>query len=157
MKAKNQRLRYMAAAGMTAALYTVLSLVNIPISFFQFRPAEALTALPLLTPAAIPGLFLGCMIANYMTGCLFYDILFGSIATLLGAIGTRVLRKRPALAMLPPVLSNTLIIPPILVFAYGANDAYPLLMLSVFVGELISCYLLGLIFHRAAKHFSHIR
>ena len=154
MNKKNQ-VRYLTVGASVCALYVALSFVNVPVfGAFQLRPAEALTVLPVLTSAAIPGLFLGCLLANYLTGCIAIDICLGSIATLLGAIGTRLLRRHPLLATVPPMLSNALIIPPVLVFAYGVSDAYLLLFLSVFIGELASCGLLGTLLLKAIKPIS---
>lgn len=144
---------HLAVGGVIAAMYAALSMVNIPISFFQFRPAEALTVLPIFTPAAVPGLFVGCLLANYLTGCLWQDIVFGSIATLLGAILTRLLRKRPLLAVFPPVLTNGAIIPPILIFVYAVPDGYFFLLASVVVGEILSASVLGYLLYCASKPF----
>ena len=144
---------HLALGGVIAAMYAALAMINIPISFFQLRPAEALTVLPLFTPAAVPGLFVGCLLANYLTGCLWQDIVFGALATLLGAVFTRLLRKRPLLAVLPPVLTNGAIIPPVLLFAYGVPDGYFFLLASVCVGEMLSASLLGYLLYRALKPF----
>ena len=149
---KKKNVRYLTVGASVCALYVALSFISVPVfGAFQLRPAEALTVLPILTPAAIPGLFIGCLLANYLTGCIAIDICLGSVATLLGAIGTRALRRHPLLATVPPMLSNALIIPPVLVFAYGVPDAYALLFLSVFVGELASCGLLGTLLLKAIK------
>lgn len=128
-----------------AAVYVVLTLVFAPISYgeVQVRISEALTILPFFSPAAIPGLFIGCLIANITGGAIIWDIIFGSIATLLGAIGTYLLRKNRWLAPIPPILSNTIIVPLVLRFGYGITLPIPLLMVSIAVGEIISCYILG--------------
>ena len=153
---RNPRLKLWIEAALIAALYTALSFINIPVSFFQLRPAEALTILPLFTAAAIPGLSVGCLLANYLTGCLPPDLVFGTLATLLGALGTYFLRKKPFFAPLPPILSNTLILPPVILWAYGAegNLPLPLLALSVFLGELLSAGLLGLFLYRSIRPLS---
>lgn len=134
-----------AKAAVIAALYVVLTYVFAwcASGAVQVRVAEALTVLPVFTLAAIPGLTIGCMIANILTGCALWDVVFGTLATLIGAIGTRLLKKYGFLAALPPILANTLIIPWVLHFVYG--DAWPvwLLMLTVGAGELISCGGLG--------------
>ena len=143
----------LALGGVIAAMYAALSFINLPISFFQIRPAEALTVLPIFTSAAVPGLFVGCLLANYLTGCLWQDIIFGALATLLGALATRLLRKRVWLALLPPVVSNALIIPPVLMFAYGVQDGYIFLLASVTFGEILSACLLGYLLYRACKPF----
>lgn len=83
---------------MIAALYVVLTyitnLLGLASGTIQVRFSEALCILPVFTPAAIPGLFIGCLISNLITGGIIWDIIFGSIATLLGALGTYFLRKR---------------------------------------------------------------
>jgi len=134
-----------AKAAVIAALYVVLTYVFAwcASGAVQVRVAEALTILPMFTAAAVPGLAIGCLLANLLTGCALWDVVFGTLATLLGAIGTHLLRKRGFLAMLPPILANTLIVPWVLHFVYG--DAWPiwLLMLTVGAGEVISCGGLG--------------
>ena len=134
-----------AKAAVIAALYVVLTYVFAwcASGAVQVRVAEALTILPMFTAAAVPGLAIGCLLANLLTGCALWDVVFGTLATLLGAIGTHLLRKRGFLAMVPPILANTLIVPWVLRFVYG--DAWPiwLLMLTVGAGEVISCGGLG--------------
>ena len=144
---------------MIAAIYVVLTLVFKPISFgeVQVRIAEALTILPVFTPAAIPGLFVGCLLGNGLAAAAIPDIIFGSLATLLGAIGTYALRKKhPTLAILPPIISNVIIIPLVLRYAYSVPIAIPLLMLFILIGQVISCMGLGLLLHKGLdknKHF----
>ncbi len=136
---------YFAQSAVIAALYVVLTYVFAwcASGAVQVRVAEALTVLPVFMAAAVPGLTLGCLIANLLTGCALWDVVFGTLATLLGAIGTRLLRKHGFLATLPPMIANILIVPWVLRFVYG--DAWPiwLLMLTVGAGELISCGGLG--------------
>lgn len=136
---------FMTRAASIAAVYVVLTLVFAPISYgeVQVRISESLTILPYFTPAAIPGLFIGCLIANITGGAVIWDIIFGSIATLLGAIGTYKLRSSRWLAPIPPIISNTLIVPFVLRFGYGVALPIPLLMLFIAIGEIISCYVLG--------------
>ena len=140
---KNSKGTFITHAAAIAAIYVVLTLVFAPISYgeVQVRIAEALTILPFFTPAAIPGLFIGCLIANVIGGSIVLDVIFGSIATLLGAAGTWMLRKNRWLAPLPPIISNTVIVPLVLRFGYGVLLPIPLLM--AFIGEIISCYILG--------------
>ena len=110
--------------------------------------------MPFFTSAAIPGLFLGCLIANLITGCVIWDIIFGSIATLIGAVGTYMLRKHKFLCTLPPVLANTIIVPFVLIYAYGIpavyageiNVTYWFTALTVGIGEVISICIVGSIF-----------
>lgn len=130
-----------------AALYVVLTffcnMLGISNGVIQVRFSEALTILAIFTPAAIPGLSVGCFIANLVTGCAIFDVLFGTLATFLGAVGTYMLRKHRFLAWIPPVLFNTIIIPAVLLFVYEFKDAYWFMLLTVFAGEVISCGILG--------------
>ena len=145
IKMKNLRVTFITHAAAIAAIYVVLTLVFAPISYgeIQVRIAEALTILPFFTPAAIPGLFIGCLMANVIGGSIVLDVVFGSIATLLGAAGTWMLRKNRWLAPLPPIISNTIIVPLVLSFGYGVLLPIPLLMAFIAIGEIISCYILG--------------
>lgn len=153
---KNKKVLFLTHAAMIAAIYVVLTLVFQAISFgeIQVRIAEALTILPAFTPAAIPGLFIGCVIGNIFGGSILPDIIFGSLATLIGACFTYLLRKQNKyLAPLPPIISNTVIVPLILRYAYGFNLPIPLMMLTVGIGEVISCGVFGMILYSAlAKH-----
>ena len=119
---KNKSVLFMAQAAMIAAIYVVLTIVFAPFSFgeVQVRIAEALPIFPVFTPAAIPGLFIGCLIGNILGGALLPDIIFGSLATLIGALFTYLLRKRSKfLAPLPPILANIVVVPFVLRYAYG--------------------------------------
>ena len=143
---KSNQTRFITEGAVIAALYVVLTLVFAPISFgpVQVRIAEALAILPLFTPAAVPGLFVGCLIANFMGEGVIWDVVFGSLATLIGAWGGYKLRSNRWLVPVPTVIANTLIIPFVLRYAYGVVDmAIPLLMLSIFAGEVVGCYILG--------------
>lgn len=155
MNKKNETVLFAARAAAIAALYVVLTYVFAwcASGAVQVRVAEALTILPMFTSAAVPGLAIGCLIANLLTGCALWDVVFGTVATLLGAIGTRFLKKYGFLATLPPMLANTLIIPWVLHFVYG--DAWPvwLLMLTVGAGELISCCGLGSLLMLTLKRY----
>ena len=133
---------FITHAAAIAAIYVVLTLIFAPISYgeVQVRISEALTILPFFTPAAIPGLFIGCLIANFLGGSIILDVIFGSIATLIGAAGTYLLRNNRWLAPLPPIISNTIIVPLVLRYGYGV---LPMLMLFIAIGEIISCYVLG--------------
>ena len=144
-----KKTRFITQAALIAALYVVLTYVanlfGLASGAIQVRISEALTILPYFTPAAIPGLFVGCILSNTLTGCALWDIVFGSIATLLGALGTYALRKWKWLTPVPPILANTLIVPFVLAYVYGVEDSIPFLMLTVGIGEVISCYILGMI------------
>ena len=155
---KNKKVLFLTHAAMIAAIYVVLTLVFQAISFgeIQVRIAEALTILPAFTPAAIPGLFLGCLISNLITGAMLPDIIFGSLATLLGALGTYFLRKYKWAIPIPPILANVLIIPWILSYVYGFPGSIPYFMLTVGVGEIISCGVLGMILYGTLSKYRHI-
>ncbi len=137
-------------AAMIAALYVVLTqishLFGLDSNAIQLRFSEALTILPYFTPTAIPGLFIGCILANFFAGCLPWDIVFGSVATLLGALGTYSLRKFKWLAPLPPIIANTIIVPFVLAYVYKFEGSIPYFMLTVGIGELLSCGVLGMFF-----------
>lgn len=146
-----------AAGGMIASLYIILTLVSTSLGLasglIQIRLSEMLCILPCFTPAAVPGLFVGCMAANLLSGCAAMDVIFGSIATFLGALGTRLLRRNRWLAALPPILCNSLIIPVILKKVYGFQAGAWVLVLSVFAGELLSAGVLGeLLYSAFAKY-----
>lgn len=155
---KHQSVLFLAQGAMIAAIYVVLTLVFAPFSYgeVQVRISEALTILPLFTPAAIPGLFVGCLISNILGGCVLPDIIFGSLATLIGAIGTYMLRRQNKfLAPLPPIIANALIVPFVLRYAYQVPIPIPFMMLTVGIGEVISCGVLGMILHTALNKYRH--
>ena len=147
----------MAQAGVIAAVYTVLTIIaagfDLASGAVQVRFSEALTILPFFTPAAVPGLTLGCLISNLVTGCALPDIIFGSLATFLGALGSRALRRSRFLCAVPPIVSNALIIPFVLSYAYHIPGGIPYFMMTVGAGELISCMLLGQILLSALLPF----
>ncbi len=144
MKSKT---KFIIHSSVIAALYTALTLLSSVLGLssgvIQVRFSEALTILPIFTPAAVPGLFVGCILANLISGSVILDVIFGSLATLLGAIFTRILRKYRVLAILPPVISNAVIIPFVLVYAYGITGSLWYFSLTVALGEIISCCALG--------------
>ena len=155
---KHQSVLFLAQGAMIAAIYVVLTLVFAPFSYgeVQVRISEALTILPLFTPAAIPGLFVGCLISNILGGCVLPDIIFGSLATLIGAVGTYMLRKQNKfLAPLPPIIANVLIVPFVLRYAYQVPLPIPFMMLTVGIGEVISCGVLGMVLHTALNKYRH--
>lgn len=163
-------LTVLVQAAMIAAVYVVLTLLANALGLanyvIQVRFSEALTILPFFTPSAIPGLFVGCILSNLLTGCMPLDVIFGSLATLIGALGTYSVGKMsrrtasakkntqnppkklcayPLLAPLPPIVSNTLIVPFILAYIYQFDGSVPYFMLTVGTGEIISCGLFGLV------------
>ena len=147
---------FIAQAAMVAAIYVVLTLVGASFSYgeVQVRISEALTILPAFTPAAIPGVFLGCLISNILGGCILPDIIFGSLATLVGAVFTWMLRnKSKYLAPLPPIIANVLVVPFVLKYGYMVPLPIPFMMLTVGIGEVISCGVLGLILYTALNRY----
>ena len=141
-----------AQGAIIAAAYVVLTVAFAPFSFkeIQVRLSESLTILPVFTPAAVPGLAVGCLLANIIGGAVLSDVIFGSLATLIGAVGTRMLRNRkPGSAVIPPIVANMLIIPFVLRYAYGVALPIPLLMVTIGIGETISCGILGLLLYKA--------
>lgn len=155
---KNKKVLFLVQAAMIAAIYVVLTVMFAPFSFgeVQVRIAEALTILPVFTPAAIPGLFIGCLIGNIFGGSILPDIIFGSLATLIGACFTYLLRKQSKyLAPLPPILANTVIVPFVLRYAYGINLPILFMMLTVGIGEVISCGVLGMIVYAALEKYKY--
>lgn len=146
---KNKKALFITQAAMIAAIYVVLTyFINafeLASGAVQIRISEALTILPVFTPAAIPGVFLGCLLSNLLTGCIVWDVVFGSLASLIGAVGTYLLRKHKYLAPIPPIAANTLIVPFVLSYGYGIPGSIPFFMLTVGIGEVISCYVLGVL------------
>ena len=151
----------LAVGAMVAALYVVLTVLaaqfNLASGAIQVRFSEALTIMPVFTAAAVPGLTVGCVLANLLTGCAAWDVVFGSLATLIGAVGTRLLRNKPLLAWIPPTVSNMAIVPVVLIRVYGVPDAWWFLVLTVGAGEVIACGVLGLLLWRAIKNVPQIR
>ncbi len=149
----NKKTQFLTQSALVASLYVALTLISASLGLasgvIQVRISEALTILPMFTVAAIPGLFVGCIAANLVTGAALWDIVFGSVATLLGAVGTYLLRRNRYLATIPPIMSNTLIIPFVLKIAYGVGEGYSFLFLTIFLGEFISCGVLGILLSRA--------
>lgn len=139
--------RYLTTAAIIAALYVIFTgisaMLGIASGVIQVRLSEALTILPFFTPAAVPGVTIGCFLANLLTGAPLPDIIFGTLATLLGVLGASFLRKNKYLVALPTILSNAVIIPLVLQYAYGVPDAFWYLMLTVGAGEVISAGILG--------------
>lgn len=135
----------MVQAAMIAAIYIVLTLMLIPLGYgpVQFRVSEALCILPYFTPAAIPGVFIGCLLSNALGGAVILDVIFGSLASLIGAVGSYLLRRWRWAVCIPPIVSNTLIIPWVLRFAYGNDQIIPYMMVTVGIGEVLAISVLG--------------
>ena len=160
MKKSMKPAYFIAQAAIIAALYVVITYFvaafNMASGAIQVRLSEALTILPVFTPAAIPGLFIGCLLANTLTGAVIWDIIFGSLATLIATIGTYLLRKTKFLYTLPPVLSNAIIVPIVLQKAYGLEDAYWFLFLTVGAGEVISVCILGFLLKNMLARYENV-
>ena len=156
---KENKVLFMAQAAMIAAIYVVLTVLFAPISFgeVQVRFAEALTVLPFFTPAAIPGLFIGCLFGNIYGGAILPDIIFGSLATLVGALITYMLRSRNKfLAPVGPIAANTIVVPLVLRYAYGITLPLWMMCLSVGIGEVLSCGVLGMILLFALAKYKNV-
>jgi len=171
MKSK-RTLLLIVQAGLIAAVYVALTFISALLGLasgaIQIRISEALCVLPLFTPAAIPGLFIGCAMANFLTGSLPMDVLFGSVATLLGAVGAYCIGKQikkhggktslnKLLIPIPNLLANILIVPWVLRFVYGDTGAIWFLTLTVGIGEAIAGVGFGLILlYSLEKHAKNI-
>ena len=158
---RNAKTVFLCQGAIIAALYVVLTYVaklfGLDSGVIQVRVSEMLCILPIFTPAAIPGLYLGCLISNLLTGAVWLDILAGPIATLIGALGTYLLKKYPIVATLPPVAANALIVPFVLAYGYGIEETIPFMMLTVGIGEVISVCVLGTgLYFSLKKHASKI-
>lgn len=156
----NKKILFITQSAMIAAIYVVLTYFinafNLASGSIQIRISEALTVLPYFTPAAVPGLVIGCFISNILIGSVLPDVIFGSVATLIGAIGSYLLRNHKFALTLPPVIANVVIVPFILKYAYGVppvifkgvDVTIPFLMATVGIGEVISCCILGTVLIR---------
>lgn len=144
---------------MIAAIYVALTFVSALMGLssgaIQLRLSEAMCLLPLIFPEAVVGLTLGCALANLITGCASWDIIFGSVATLIGALGAYLLRKLPEkyefVATIPTILANAIIVPFVLKFAYGIEDGYWFLFMTVGIGEVLSAGVIGTMLYRHVK------
>lgn len=156
---KQSKALYITYAAITAALYIVLtfisSLLGLSSGIIQVRISEALCFLPMYTSAAIPGLAIGCLIANLITGSLPLDILCGTLATLIGAVFAYLLKKYKYLTVIPNIISNTLIIPFVLAYVYSFEGSIYYFMLTVGVGEIISSGVIGIALIYIIEHRRH--
>ena len=142
---------FIVRSAVIASLYAALTLALYPISFgaVQFRVSEALTLLPIVMPEAIPGLFVGCLVSNLIGSATPWDIIFGSLATLIAAILTYATRRNKILAAFWPVLCNTVIVG--LVLALTLDLPVFLTMGEVGLGELAVVYTVGMAMLAALK------
>jgi uncharacterized membrane protein len=133
---------YLVRIALIAAIYTTINIVFAPFSYgpVQIRVAEVLSVLPFIDPAAIGGLFLGCVLANLWGGLGIVDVIGGSLCTLIAALITYKMKK-PILAPFPPVIINSLGISLYLHILFELP--YWLTVSYIFLGQLISCYLFG--------------
>lgn len=154
----SERTYFMVFSAAIAAVYTVLTMIFSPVSFgpIQFRISEILCILPFFTPAAIPGLFIGCLLSNLLCGAATLDVIFGSLATLIGAIGSYKLRKSRWLVCVPPILANAIIIPWVLRYAYGSEDIIWYAMITVGIGEILAIGILGNILLSVLNNYKHV-
>ena len=151
MKSKKEKITYLTYASMIAALYVILTWMSeiLGLAYLtpQIRLGEALCVLVWFTPAAVPGLFVGCIISNLTMGCVIWDVIFGSLATLIGAFfGSKM--KRKWLVPLPTVMSNSLVVPFIILYCYMDRvsiELYTVTAIGVLIGEVASAYVIGLL------------
>lgn len=157
-----QNTRFLAQAGMIAAIYTALTLLSAAFGLasgaIQVRLSELLCVLPVYTAAAIPGVTVGCLVSNLICGGTIYDIIFGTLATFIGALFAHLLRRIPYLSSIPTILSNAIIIPVVLIASgVGGWNMFLYFAATVGLGEVIACGVLGTILvvylekHRSAR------
>ena len=172
----NNKTLHLTRSALIAAIYVVLTFVanafGLASGDIQVRFSEALTILPLFTIDAVPGLFVGCILSNTLTGCLPLDTVFGSLATLAGAVGTYMIGKKIGFmkagfktsklnwvkytGCLPPIIANTLVVPYVLAYVYEVEGAIPVFMLTVGAGEVISCGILGIALMLSLEKYRNI-
>ncbi|MGI6702085.1 MAG: QueT transporter family protein [Christensenellales bacterium] len=139
--------RFITRSALIAAIYAALTLIIRPLSYgpVQFRFSEVLVALPVLMPEAIPGLTIGCLIANVLSHYGIYDMIFGTLATLVAAILTYLMRKKIYLAAAPPVILNALVVPLIFILSGSAGfSAYLINFINIFISEAVIVYALAI-------------
>ena len=158
-QSRRQKTTAITQAAIIATLYIVLTflanafgLANYAV---QIRFSESLTILPYFIKTAIPGLFIGCLLSNILTGCAIPDIVFGSLATLIGAVITYAFRKHKWAAPVGPILSNAIIVPFVLLYAYGIQPLW-FSFVTVTIGEILSCGVLGMLLLFALEKHRHV-
>ena len=148
MQKNKKHVRFLCEAALIAAIYVILTYfcaaVGMSSGAIQLRFSEALCIFGLFTPAALPGVALGCFMANLLTGCALWDIVFGSLASLIGMVGVIALKKLPYLALAPYAIANMVIVPFVVKLVYAAPEALPLIFLTVGIGEIISVFGFGI-------------
>ncbi len=157
MKKTDSKTAFLSRSALIAACYCALSFATFGFSsgVIQLRLSEALCILAVFTPAAIPGMTIGCLIFNIVSGCTLYDIIFGTLATFIGVLAVRLLKHLPYLAPAPYVLSNALVIPAVLRIAYNAEGSYAFFVLTIGISELISAWILGIVLYRVIKPYKN--
>ena len=156
MNNRKTKTAFLTKSAMIAALYVILTeistLLGISSGVIQFRLSEMFAVLPIFTPAAVPGIFIGCIISNILAGGIAADVVFGSLASLIGAYGAWLLRKKSVyLVPVPTILANMVIVPFVLRFAYGAEGSIPFFMLTVGFGEFVTAGILGVFLAKTLK------
>lgn len=149
--------KHITQGAMISAVYVLLTMLSrvfgLDSGVIQLRISEALCILPCFTSSAIGGLFVGCLLSNILAGSVIWDVIFGSIATLIGAVFSYRLRNKPLLATMPPIISNTIIVPLILVYAYRIDGALWYFMITVGIGEILSCGVLGMFLYSSLNKY----
>ncbi len=160
MQKNRKHIRCLCEAALIASIYVILTYlcaaVGMSSGAIQLRLSEALCILAIFTPSAVPGVALGCFMANLLTGCALWDIVFGSLASLVGMLGCRALKKYPYLAPVPYALANMIVIPFVVKLVYGAPEALPLLFLTVGIGEILSVFGAGIPLYLVLKKHSNL-
>lgn len=159
---RKKSIQNICLAGVIAAIYVALTelsaLFGLSSHAIQVRISEALCILVCFTPAAIPGVTIGCLISNLLTSGNLFDILFGSLATLIGASIGYLIRRMPYLVPAPTVIANTLIVPFVIKYAFGFNsESLSFIMLTVGIGEIISAWILGILLFKALERSRVLR
>ncbi len=160
MKNTSKSALYLTRGALIGAMYVALTylafLLGLSSGVIQFRISEALCILPVFFPEAVLGLTIGCIISNLITGAVVWDIVFGSLATFIGAIGARLLRKLPDkikfITTLPTLFANAIIVPFVLLYAYGIEGGYWYFFLTVGLGELVCATVGGTILYYSLKN-----
>jgi len=137
--------KYLIQAAVIAAVYAAVTVLLAPFSYgpIQVRVSEALTILPYFTPAAIPGLFVGCLAANLISPMGTVDLILGSLASLIAAWLSYKLRKKQILVPAPPVIVNGVVIGAMIYYVYGVPAPIIICMAWVAAGQVAACYILG--------------
>ena len=160
MQKNKKHVRFLCEAALIAAIYVILTYfcaaVGMSSGAIQLRFSEALCIFGLFTPAALPGVALGCFMANLLTGCALWDIVFGSLASLIGMVGVIALKKFPYLAPVPYALANMIIVPFVVKLVYGAPEALPIIFLTVGIGEIISVFGFGIPLYLVLKKHKNV-